>query len=115
MRTHKDLEIWQKSIDIIKEMYAMTANFPKEEMFGLTSQIRRAAVSVPSNIAEGAARQSTKENVQFLYVALGSLSELETQLIIAAKLNYAVKSDIFDDIEALRRKMLNFIKYKKNK
>ncbi len=115
MKTHKDLEIWQKSIDLIKDMYDMTANFPNEEMFGLTSQIRRAAISIPSNIAEGAARQSRKENIRFLYVALGSLSELETQLIIADKLNYPVKQDNFDDIEALRRKMLNFIKYQKSK
>ena len=115
MKTHKDLEIWQKSIDLIKDMYDMTANFPNEEMFGLTSQIRRAAISIPSNIAEGAARQSRKENIRFLYVALGSLSELETQLIIADKLNYPVKQDNFDDIETLRRKMLNFIKYQKSK
>src|SRR5690606_35660521 len=83
MKTHKDLEVWKKSIELVTEIYQVTKNFPKEEIYGLTSQIRRSAVSVPSNIAEGAARQFNKEYIQFLYIALGSLMELDTQLIIA--------------------------------
>ena len=91
MKTHKDLKIWIDSIDLVTELYKVTALFPKGEIYGLTSQIRRAAVSVPSNIAEGAGRNSDKENKHFLYIALGSLSELETQLIIACNIGYIDK------------------------
>ena len=83
-------------------------------MYGLTAQVRRCAVSIPSNIAEGAARSSKREFLQFLYISLGSLSELETQMIIASKLGY-LDSLKLDLIEKLRRKMLNFIKYVKGK
>jgi four helix bundle protein len=88
MKTHKDLDVWRKSIEMVTKVYKLTRNFPKEELYGLTSQIRRAAVSVPSNIAEGSGRNSIKELLQFLYYATGSLSELETQLIIAHNLDY---------------------------
>lgn len=86
--THKDLEVWQKAITFVTDIYNQTAGFPKEEMYGLVSQLRRSSVSIPSNIAEGAARQSNKEYIQFLYVALGSLMELDTQLIIAKNINF---------------------------
>ncbi|PKN14946.1 MAG: four helix bundle protein [Deltaproteobacteria bacterium HGW-Deltaproteobacteria-24] len=88
MQTHKDLKVWQKSIEFVEYIYTITNDFPKEELYGLTSQMRRCAVSVPSNIAEGSARNHNKEFIQFLYVSLGSLSELETQLIIAVKIGY---------------------------
>jgi four helix bundle protein len=88
MKTHKDLDVWKISIEMVTEIYQLTHIFPKEELYGLTNQMRRAAVSVPSNIAEGAGRNSNKEFVQFLYFATGSLSELETQLIIAFNLKY---------------------------
>jgi four helix bundle protein len=88
MKTHKDLEVWKLSIEMITKIYQITRDFPKEEMYGLINQMRRAAVSVPSNIAEGAGRNSNKEFLQFLYIATGSLSELETQLIIAYNLGY---------------------------
>jgi len=88
MKTHKDLLVWQKSMELVTEIYKVTKEFPKEEIYGITSQIRRSAISVPSNIAEGAGRKSTKEFKQFLFIALGSLSELETQVIIAKNLNY---------------------------
>ncbi len=88
MRTHKDLKVWQKSIEFVEYIYTITNDFPKDELYGLTSQMRRCAVSVPSNIAEGSARNHNKEFIQFLYVSLGSLSELETQLIIAVKIGY---------------------------
>ena len=88
MKTHKDLKVWQSAIEMVTKVYTITKNFPKEEMYGLISQIRRAAVSVPSNIAEGCGRNSAKELIQFLYYSMGSLSELETQFTIAQNLDY---------------------------
>ncbi|MCB2184003.1 MAG: four helix bundle protein [Desulfobulbaceae bacterium] len=88
MRKHQNLLVWQKSISLVKLIYKLTATFPDNEKYGLTGQMRRSAVSVPSNIAEGAARNSDKEFLQFLYIARGSLSELDTQLIIAQEINY---------------------------
>ena len=114
VKTHKDLEIWQLGIELVTQIYKMTSNFPKEELYGLTSQMRRCSVSIPSNIAEGAARNSKKEFLQFLYFSLGSLSELETQLIISKNLGF-LNNPNFELIEKLRRKLLNFIKYLKNK
>jgi four helix bundle protein len=113
--THKDLDIWKMGIDIVEKVYRLTDRFPKEEQFGLTSQLRRAVVSIPSNIAEGAARSSKREYLQYLYISLGSLAEVETQLIIANRLKYMNDEDIMENIEHLRRKLLNFIKYIKGK
>jgi len=111
-KTHKDLEIWKEGIKLVTEIYKLTKDFPDEELYGLTSQMRRAAVSYPSNISEGAARNSNNEYIRFLYIALGSLSELETQIIISEKLNYIPdKTTIIEGVEALRRKTLNLIKY----
>jgi four helix bundle protein len=115
MKTHKDLDIWKRGIGLVEKTYKATTNFPKEELYGLTSQIRRAAISYPSNIAEGAARFSKKEFTQFLYISLGSLSELETQLIIAEKLRYLKTDNLLEEVEVLRRMTLNFIKYLKSK
>jgi len=109
MRTHKDLDVWKKSIDMVTTIYKLTSHFPKEELYGLTNQMRRAAVSVPSNIAEGAGRNSSKELLMFLSYAKGSLSELETQLIIAHNLGYLnqeQKQDI-DEIFSNLFKMLS--------
>ena len=83
MRPHENLEAWNKAVDFVTKVYRATESFPREEKFGLTSQIRRAAVSIPANIAEGAARDSKKEFVYFLSNAQGSASELETELLIA--------------------------------
>jgi len=83
MKTHKDLDVWKQSIALSKDIYQPTKTYPKEEMFGLVSQMRRAAVSIPSNISEGAARRGKKEFVQFLYIALGSASELDAQIEIS--------------------------------
>ena len=88
MKTHKDLDVWKKSINIVTSVYKVTASFPKDELYGLTSQIRRSAVSIPSNIAEGAGRNHVNEFRQFLYIASGSAAELETQLIISEMLGY---------------------------
>jgi four helix bundle protein len=88
MKTHKDLEVWKKAIEMVTTIYTLTRTFPKEELYGLTNQIRRSAVSVPSNIAEGSGRNSSKELLHFLCFATGSLSELETQIIIAHNLGY---------------------------
>ena len=88
MKDHKDLDVWKLAVDVVVDVYQLSKVFPREELFGLTNQVRRAAVSIPSNIAEGAARNTKKEFVQFLHVALGSASEVETQLIIAEKLGF---------------------------
>jgi four helix bundle protein len=88
MRPHEKLEVWNQAVDFVVSIYKLTECFPKEEKFGLTSQIRRAAVSIPANIAEGAARQSYKEFAHFLSNAQGSASELETELLIASRLGY---------------------------
>ena len=88
MKAHHKLKVWERAIDYVTEIYKLTEKFPKEEIYGLTSQMRRAAVSIPSNIAEGAARGSKGEFRKFLAIAQGSISELETQLIISSKLGF---------------------------
>ena len=88
METHRDLRVWQQSIDFVSSIYLMTRSLPKEELFGLVSQMRRAAVSVPSNIAEGYGRGTDKEKIHFLRISSGSMSELETQLTLCLKLGY---------------------------
>src|SRR5918996_4877328 len=87
-KPHKKLEAWKQSMDFVVEIYKATEGLPSQEIYGLTNQIRRAAVSIPSNIAEGAARQTRKEFVNFLHMAQGSLSELDTQVEIARRLGY---------------------------
>jgi four helix bundle protein len=93
-RKHHQLLAWQQAIVLVKSVYEATAGFPKEELYLLTSQMRRCAVSVPSNIAEGAARSGNKEFLQFLGIARGSLSELETQALIARELGYLSNYDV---------------------
>ncbi len=115
IRTHKDLEIWQKGIKLVERIYKLTSSFPKEEIYGLVSQVRRASISYPSNIAEGAARASKKEFTQFGYISLGTLSELETQVIISLNLGYHDDQNLLEEIEILRKMTLNFIKYLKSK
>ncbi|MCB0190339.1 MAG: four helix bundle protein [Anaerolineae bacterium] len=88
MNSYKELKVWQRTVDLVAEIYRMTRTFPDEERYTLTSQMRRAAISIPSNIAEGWGRGTTKEYVHFLRIARGSLMELETQLIISEKLKY---------------------------
>ncbi|OGI47061.1 MAG: four helix bundle protein [Candidatus Muproteobacteria bacterium RBG_16_65_34] len=94
MRTHKDLEAWRASIELAEDIYGITRRFPKEELFGLVSQMRRAAVSVASNIAEGAARNGKKEFAQFLHIAMGSASELDTQIEISKRTQLHGQDDL---------------------
>jgi four helix bundle protein len=98
IKSYKDLLIWQKGIEITEKVYLITNHFPNEELFSLTNQMKRASVSIPSNIAEGFGRNSTKSYLNFLKISRGSLYELETQLIIAEKLNYISDSDLFQTI-----------------
>ena len=111
MRSHKDLDAWKKSMDLVDNVYKVTKSFPNEELYSLTNQMRRAAISIPSNIAEGAARGSKKEFIRFLYIALGSLSELETQFIIANRLGYlADPNNLLKDVGVIR-KLINGLIY----
>lgn len=117
MKTHKDLDSYKLSVDFVTEIYKITSHFPKEEMFGLVSQMRRSAVSIPSNIAEGSARNHQKEYVQFLYIALSSAAELDTQLLIAFKLTYIDEGKYLNAVESLNlicRMIQGLIKYLKN-
>lgn len=111
MKTHKDLEVWQKAIGFVTKVYRLTDQFPERESFNLTNQIRRAAVSIPSNIAEGAARNSDKEFLQFLYIARASAVEIETQLLISSNLGYLDKAGgtITDDLESIIRMLTSLI------
>ena len=91
LKNYKELNVWQKSYKLCLHIYKVTKRFPKDEMYGLTSQIRRSAVSIPSNIAEGYGRKTTLEYVRFLYIAYGSVCELETQTMISGDLGYVGK------------------------
>ena len=115
MKTHKDLDVWKEAMTLVKGIYKLTADFPKEETYGLVSQIRRAAVSIPSNIAEGAARNSNKEFIQFLYISLGSLAELETQLLLSKELGFLKNEEINGSIVRIRKMLLGLIKHLKGK
>jgi four helix bundle protein len=117
-RAHKKLDVWRESVSLATQIYQITENFPKTEIYGLTSQMRRAVVSVPCNIAEGAARFSSKEFGQFLNIAGGSLSELDTQLEIAHKLGFLTneeKTEIDRTIDAIAAKLAGLIKHTKQK
>ena len=114
MKTHKDLNVWQNSIEFVTKIYDISKNFPKEEAFGLQSQIRRAAISIPSNISEGASRNSKKEFIQFLYIALGSASEIETQLIIANRIGYIMNVDsLLKEVDCIKKMLVGLISFLK--
>lgn len=109
---HKDLEVWKKAMDLVEQIYLLTSTFPSSELYGLTNQLHRAAVSIPSNIAEGSARKGDKELLYFINVATGSLAEIETQLMIGARLKYLDEhNEIFDKIIELRKLLLGFRNY----
>jgi four helix bundle protein len=113
IKNFRELEIWKRSVDLTEYIYKETNDFPKDELYGLTSQLRRAAVSIPSNIAEGFTRLHNREYKQFLYVSLGSCSEVITQLIIAEKLGYIEKKKadwLIDEIEQISKMTMSLIK-----
>jgi four helix bundle protein len=118
LRNYKELKVWQKSYQLCLEMYMITKGFPKEETYGLTSQIRRAAVSVPSNIAEGYGRKTTPAYIRSLYIAYGSNCELETQVLLSGDLGYVeagrLKS-LQDELGAVERMLKALIKSLDNK
>jgi four helix bundle protein len=111
---YTDLEVWKEARSLVKIVYNITFKFPDSEKFGLISQIQRAAISIPSNIAEGCGREGKKDSIRFFYIARGSLYELETQLYLAFDLNYLDQNELDDRLSALQqvRKLLSgFIKY----
>jgi four helix bundle protein len=112
VKSYRDLEVWKKSIELAEQVYRVSAEFPKEEKYGLTSQVRRSAVSVAANVAEGAEREGTKEFLQFLGIASGSLAETETLLILAARLGLMTQPDLQPVLEKASSvgRMLNGLK-----
>jgi four helix bundle protein len=111
IKSHKDLKVWQESMTLVTQIYKISEDFPKHEIYGLSSQIRRAAVSIPSNIAEGAGRKGENEFTRFLYIALGSLSEVETQLEISHRLGYIKDIEVINNsIYFIRNMLANLIK-----
>ncbi|HEY3135605.1 MAG TPA: four helix bundle protein [Blastocatellia bacterium] len=108
VKSFRDLRVWQAAMDLVEKIYRLTQKFPAQEAYGLTNQLRRAAVSIPSNIAEGHARQHTKEYLNFLSVTQGSLAELQTQIEIAGRLGYLPKSsadEVVDDSISLSKQL----------
>jgi len=118
LRPHENLEVWQKAIEFAVMIYERTKQFPWDERFGLTSQIRRASVSIPANIAEGAARQSDKEFLHFLAIAQGSCSEVETEILLAAKLGFLPQPDYVElkaEADSIGRMLVGLSKHLKKK
>lgn len=114
LRKHTDLEVWKKSVHFVTKIYEVTKSLSRDELYGLTNQIRRAAVSIPSNIAEGTARYGNKEIIRFLYYALGSAAEVETQLIISKNLKYIDEnnfSNLLSDLNEIRKMLIGLMKY----
>jgi len=118
LKNYKELNVWQKSYKLCLHTYKITKHFPKDEMYGLTSQIRRSAVSIPSNIAEGYGRKTTLEYVRFLYIAYGSVCELETQMMISGDLGYVEKESLKElreeigDVESMLKAMIKSLENK---
>jgi four helix bundle protein len=115
---YTDLDVWKHARLLVREVYANSQSFPKEEMFGLTSQLRRAAISIPSNIAEGCGRSTDKDSTHFFFIARGSLYELETQLYLAFDMGYLSEVEFQNQLKQIEicKKLLNgFIRYFKNK
>lgn len=115
-REHKVLRVWQTAMQLVEDVYRFTSTFPKDEQFGLTSQLRRAAISVPSNIAKGAARNGAKELIHFLGIASGSLAEIDTQIELAVRLAYATPDGALrtrlDEVSALNMALIKSLKQK---
>lgn len=110
MKSYKELELWQVSMDLVLVVYKITEQFPKSELYGLTAQVRRSIVSIPSNIAEGSSRKGTKEFIQFLWISNGSLSEFETQIEIAFRLGYIKNiNEVIEKVKHIRKMLLGLI------
>jgi four helix bundle protein len=112
MRNFKQLKIWQKGFDIAVESFKLTSGFPKQEIYGISSQITKAAVSIPSNIAEGSSRSSEKDYNRFLEISLGSSFELETQLLIAEAINYGdsnLRTTILKNVDEEQKMLMSFM------
>jgi four helix bundle protein len=117
-KSYKELDVWKESMKLVEMVYGVTQKFPKEEMYCLCNQIRRAVISIPSNIAEGIGRNHVKDTVQFLFVARGSLYEIETQLFIAIQQKYIPfeeSENIFSQIEICKKLLNGFINYYKKR
>lgn len=115
-RVHHRLDVWKRSLGFAEKIYKAVSGFPKGEEYSLGSQLRRAAISIPSNIAEGAARQTRKEFVQFLYIAAGSASEIDTQLTLAVRLGYVsaeVKAALDGELEIISKMISSLIRSQK--
>ncbi|KAF2332585.1 four helix bundle protein [Flavobacterium daemonense] len=113
MSHFRKILVWQKSISLVTKIYKATSTFPKEEMFGLTSQIRRSSVSIPSNIAEGSGRESSKDFLRFLYISLGSIFEMQTQLEIAKNIIYINEEEfnlLYEDSREIERMLASLIR-----
>ena len=110
IQTHEDLSVYNKSLDLVESVYKITLNYPSDEKFGLISQMRRSAVSVPSNISEGFGRKSKKEIVQFLYILSGSLSGLKTQVEISKRLEFISNSSLIVKIDEIKKTLFGLIK-----
>ena len=118
LKNYKDLKVWKKSYELCLEIYRITAKFPKEERYGLTSQIRRSVVAIPSNIAEGYGRKTTRDYIRMLYISYGSVCELETQILLAGDLDLIEKSELGalkKDIAEIERMLTALIKSLENK
>lgn len=101
LKTYRELVVWQKAFQLCTNVYQLTKRFPSDERFGLTTQLRRAAVSIPSNIAEGYNRSTTRDYLRFLWIANGSLAEIETQLMLAGELGFAARGDLSETLESV--------------
>lgn len=118
VETYQDLEVWKQAKSLVQHIYKLTRSFPKEEQFGLVNQLRRAAVSIPSNIAEGCGRNHFKDSIQLFFISRGSLYEVETQILIAADLKYISKEEMdqtIADVKSCKRLLNGFINYYQSK
>ena len=116
VKLHYDLDVWKYGMEMAKKVYILTENFPKKEIFGLTSQMRRCAISIPSNIAEGAGRGSDSDFCRFLVIARGPLCELETQYLLSQEMGYIPKGfDLLQDIQQLMQMLSGLIRHLKNR
>lgn len=117
IESYQDLEVWKQTKDLVSHIYRVTKSFPKEEQFGLINQLRRAAVSIPSNIAEGCGRNHFKDSIQFFFISRGGLYEVETQILISSDLDYLNSSDkdlLLEKIKNCKRLLNGFINYFQN-